>query len=258
MSNTGDRPDIGFLTEWQAAWLVSGDADSETTWRAGAEATGTMAFWARDAATGGPVNLLQHPLVAYKDAQGGRPHQMPICARPAGVATYFILNEAHMPAAAFVPWLLTDDPYFLEGAQAAAQYGIMESNYRPLNEKLPALANTSQPRSFAWSLRDLMQLAAFAPERVPAWLQPRAYWQKLLPNSLTYAGRYLSATSSPDNSPSRMKRAAGAVQTVGFVYDLVAEAGSSEGNGVRARHDGRYGDSAGFASRGGQAGACRF
>ena len=36
------------------------------------------------------------------------------------------------------------------------------------------------------------------------------------------------------------------------MYDLVAEAGSSEGNGVRARHGGKYGDSAGFASGAGK------
>ncbi len=39
-----------------------------------------------------------------------------------------------------------------------------------------------------------------------------------------------------------------------FVYDLVAEAGSSEDNGVRARHGGKYGDSAGSASGCRQAG----
>jgi hypothetical protein len=42
------------------------------------------------------------------------------------------------------------------------------------------------------------------------------------------------------------------------VYDLVAEAGSTEANGVRARHGGRYGDFAGFAGRRGQAVAGRF
>ena len=42
------------------------------------------------------------------------------------------------------------------------------------------------------------------------------------------------------------------------MYDLVVEARSNESNGVRTRHGGRYGDSAGLAIGEGQAGACRF
>src|SRR5215204_4108020 len=39
---------------------------------------------------------------------------------------------------------------------------------------------------------------------------------------------------------------------------MVVQARSSEGNGVRARHGGRYGDSAGSASGSRQTGPCRF
>src|SRR4051812_7696585 len=42
------------------------------------------------------------------------------------------------------------------------------------------------------------------------------------------------------------------------MYDSVARAGPIEANGVRARHGRRYGDSAGFATGRGQAGALEF
>jgi hypothetical protein len=42
------------------------------------------------------------------------------------------------------------------------------------------------------------------------------------------------------------------------MYDLVAQAGSTQAEGVRPRREGSYGDLAGLASGGGQAGAYRF
>ena len=47
------------------------------------------------------------------------------------------MQTAHMPPLAFVPWMLTDDPYFLEVAQATVNYGILESNINRNGEKLP-------------------------------------------------------------------------------------------------------------------------
>src|ERR1019366_9821069 len=64
--------------------------------------------------------------------------------------------------------------------------------------------------------------------------------------------------SNPNNSPGGGNEGGGSGITVGFVYDLVVEARSTEGNGVCARHGRFYGDSAGFAIGEGQAGACCF
>lgn len=55
-------------------------------------------------------------------------------------------------------------------------------------------------------------------------------------NATLQDGPHAFNAVSPDNSSICVKRAAGATQAVGFVYDLVAEAGSTGSNGVRARH----------------------
>jgi hypothetical protein len=65
MAAAGDRPDIGPITEWQAAWLVTGDKAAETSWRAGAESTGTMHFWVRDVSTGNFVDPAAYPYPAF-------------------------------------------------------------------------------------------------------------------------------------------------------------------------------------------------
>lgn len=194
MPTTGDRNDIGLTTEWQAQALL-GNAATAVTMLAGAEATGTMTFWVRDAATGNFVDATTHPYVAFTDTIGG--YGIPSGAVPPGSAIYFLLDQSHMPSAAFVPWLLTDDPYFLEGAQAQAQYAFMCENYGRNNRKLPCMATTAQPRAWGWALRELFRMAAFAPANPPSWLQPRTYWQKVLQDSLTYAQRFLAANVSP-------------------------------------------------------------
>lgn len=197
MTNTADRLDIGPETEWQAIWLVTGTPAYETAWRAHAEATGTMAFWVRDAATGAPVDLRAHPYLAFNDARNG-PYRIPRPVPPAGAPNWFTLDIAHFPAAAFVPWLLTDDPYFLEGAQSIAQYGIMEANVTRLSEQLPTLAAVGQTRAFAWGMRGIFEQAAFAPENPPSWLLPRSYWRDgPVKDSRAFAEKYLKATASP-------------------------------------------------------------
>ena len=61
MGTGGGRYDLGFMTEWSAAYLVTKDPGAETSMRSAAEAGGTLAFWVRDAATGALVDTSMTP-----------------------------------------------------------------------------------------------------------------------------------------------------------------------------------------------------
>lgn len=196
MPGAGDRGDIGLITDWMAAWLMTGDRNAEIIWRANAEAVGTMPFWIRDTETGTFVDVLKHPYMAFSDSSPRR-YTIPVAAPAGRASNYFSLDMAHMPEASFLSWLVTDDPYFLEGAQAAANFAILFQNAQRLHNKLPALVATGQPRAMAWGWRNLFQMAGFAPENTSSWLQPRAYWRSLIPDQVAFAQRYIDATASP-------------------------------------------------------------
>ena len=198
LATTGDRDELGFITEQQACYLLTGNAAALESMLTDAEASGTMIYHIRDAATGAPFSVESYPNMALVNNAG--PPGFAIPTAPMSTASnYFSMVEgvAHMPALGFAPWLLTDDPFFLEEAQFAANYDIVESNYFNINDGLPGLVNDLQTRAWAWGMRDLFRMAAFAPASPPAWLAPQSYWQQCVADNLTFAGRYLAATASP-------------------------------------------------------------
>jgi hypothetical protein len=69
----------------------------------------------------------------------------------------------------YVPYLLTEDPYFLEELQFQAtwNWGSLPVGYRP---------SGAQPRMIAWNLRTLAQTARVTQTVTPSWLLPHSYW----------------------------------------------------------------------------------
>lgn len=216
----GDRDELGFITEQQACTLLTGNAAAQESMLTDAEASGTMIYHVRDSATGAPLNVQQYPYLALlSDASFGS-YQIPMPARPSA-SNYFNMVEgvSHMPPLGFVPWLLTDDPFFLEEAQFAANFDMIEENYHSYNEKLPGLVSPSQTRGYAWGCRDVMRMAAFAPASPPGWLLPPSYWRQCVANNLTFANKYLSATASPCTTYFKLLIQTGSYQT--FMVDYL-------------------------------------
>ena len=165
MSATGERPDIGLVTEHQARFLCTQATDALATLRAQAEAAGTIPWHQRDERTNAPVDLDLHAEMSW---YGGRNVGKPqIAVTETGIG----IDSAHQPALAYVPYLLTGDPYHLEDLQFAANFnrGSLPPPYR---------LSIPQPRAFAWSVRTLAQAATVTPERVPQWLLPAAYFRR--------------------------------------------------------------------------------
>lgn len=167
MPRTGERDDIGVVTEPQGEYLCTGSPTALGELRAQAEAAGTIPWHMRDENTGAPLNFYTYPQATWYD----RPSKGALIIR--STSTPIDIDSAHQPAVAYVPYLLTGDPYHLEDLQFQAtwNWGAAPHNYR---------LDIVQARAFAWSLRTLAQAARVTPQNSPSWLLPRTYWLNLL------------------------------------------------------------------------------
>lgn len=177
MPATGERPDIGMLTEAQAEYVLTRHPSALATLLAQAEASGTVPWHMRDPETGGPVDFFAHPhLHWYGDGESAGPEAVPVISQDVTA------DVAHTPALAYLPYLLTGDPYYLEELQHCWtwSFGSYPPAYRLGANPDPMAVGIGQARAQAWMMRSLMQLARVTPERTPAWLLPRAYFQRHL------------------------------------------------------------------------------
>ena len=173
MGQTGERGDIGLVTGPQGEYICTRSASSLASVRAQAEAAGTVPWHMRDENTGAPIDFRTYPKAGwYVDASVSSPY-IPSTTTPITV------DSAHQPALAYVPYLLTGDPYHLEDLQFAANWnwGTLPPNYRP---------SIPQARAFAWSTRTLAQAARVTPKTVPSWLLPQAYWAQMLTTTRSF------------------------------------------------------------------------
>lgn len=167
MPRTGERNDIGLVTEPQARFISTGDQASLEQLLSQAEAAGTMPWHIRDDRQAGPFDFRQYPNATwYASTNAGSPH---IKLTDSSVT----LDSAHQPALAYVPYLLTADPYFLEELQFQAtwNWGSLPAAFRPTG---------GQARTIAWNLRTLAQAARITPIDTPQWVKPNAYWTQQL------------------------------------------------------------------------------
>jgi len=181
MASTGERDEIGLVTEAQAEFL-RGDASADSM-LAQAEASGTMPWHYRDEDGCAVFNFIEHP-----QASMYYPANLPACSTP------IALDVAHEPDLCFVPFLLTGDPYYLEELQFAATYNVLASNPQSRGSYCIGFAT----RAHAWALRTLAHCARVTPDDAPAWVQSRAYWQSWLDGNRDWMmGRYVNPTAAP-------------------------------------------------------------
>lgn len=166
MPMTGERDDIGPVTEAQGEYLCTERQTALSTLLAQAEAGGTYPWCMRDENTGAPLDVVHYDGATVYEPRVGNPF---IARTKTGIQ----LDAAHEPALAYVPFLLTGDPYYLEILQFQNVYNFVE---RPPQYRYAM----PQARANAWSMRTLGQLAKVTPDKTPRWLLPRANFQTLL------------------------------------------------------------------------------
>lgn len=196
MGMAGDRDDIGLVTEAQADYILNGGKAALNYLLSQGEACSSMPFHFRDERTGSLVDVYAFPLVsnqyngdpvlpyvgAAKDAQTGT-----------NDPRFFSVDTAHTPAAAFLPYALTDDPFFLEELECQAAYAVIWNSGPRATTKLQGLVYPGGTRDFAWSMRNLFQMGVVAPESPPQWLKPKSYWRRSIADNRAYAQLFIDS-----------------------------------------------------------------
>ena len=190
MASGGDNDQIGFLTEAGAGYMIFGAAADLATLRTEGEWCGNWCIHIRDDATAAMPDV-DNLVSAFRSAGGGV-NDAPAIDTSADPA-FVDVESAHWYPCANAPWLLTEDPYFLEALQFGVNWRILWDRGPRVAQKLGGLMFPGQTRSMAWGLRDLFQLTASCPAAVPSWLQPRRYWKACLDDNLAFAQRFVQS-----------------------------------------------------------------
>jgi len=185
MPTTGERDEIGIVTEAQAEYL-RGEA-SVASLIAQAEASATLPWHYRDEDGIAVFNFKTHP-----NATMYYPATLPATGTP------ITLDPAHEPDLCYVPFLLTGDPYYLEELQFAATFNVIST----LPQSRGSYCIGFAVRAHAWALRTLAHCAKITPDDAPAWVQSRAYWQEWLDGERDWMlARYVHPTALPFTEP---------------------------------------------------------
>jgi len=177
MQGTGERPDIGPVTEWQGDYICSGQ--NLSTVLAQGEACGTLPWHWRDRETGAWADVFtKYPKASQYNSGSPDPFwptDWKLSPDNGDRVATIQLDTAHMPAVSYLPWILTGDPYYLEELQAQVTFDIIAQpwNGREFNIWFAI-------RAHAWALRSVAQAALTTPEITPSWLLPKSYFKSYM------------------------------------------------------------------------------
>jgi hypothetical protein len=168
MGTTGGRFDIGPLTGWQAAWLMTGDRRAARQAIGQAEAAGSIPWHLWDAANNEWLSAERYPGL-WTDGRGGPPPRGLLHGIPER-ETGWQLDTPHQPNAAFLPYLLTGRRAFLDEVLAQGAYNVVSTwpGARTASGREGLLViRMRQIRGAAWSARALDEAAYVVPEEDP-------------------------------------------------------------------------------------------
>ena len=202
MPTTGERPDIGLITDNSAYFMLGGDPSAMFDW---ALAAGSCPMHFRDEATGKPIDLRKYPSANAYDLPGlqGAPFlikglpdpRAPIYSQYGGG---WIPQQAHFCEMSYMAHIATGDLGFLEDLQFSANFCVLTDaeKSRPTGAII-----SGEQRGIAWALRELFMAHiatkdAEAAGRLPLSCHPSAYWQALLDQARVYYDRY---RTNPNN-----------------------------------------------------------
>jgi hypothetical protein len=186
--STGERDEIGPCTEAQAEYLCMGSSSALSSMRAQLEASGSIPLHFRDENTNAPLDWGEYPNATMYTPNGADPY---IHNPSGGVVT---LDAAHMGSFAYVPFMLTGDPYALEWIQFTAVYNVVCLS--PGARANFSLGNAV--RAVAWALRSLVHAATVIPDTVPNWFLPRSIFKSRLDDQKKwFMDKYVNGTTKP-------------------------------------------------------------
>ena len=192
MGTTGAQASIGPLPRWTSVYIIHPDVRAYRWMLANTDALGAYSFHYRDEQTGQPVSIQKHPNVtilnwaaanrkasgAGKEGAAYRADMLQNCLNNSvvntcktawyGTGNPNLWDDAHQPSAAFVPYMVTGDYYYMSELAFSASYNELMSNeaYRGFSRGLIDVAH-GQVRAKAWVLREMADAAWLLPQTHP-------------------------------------------------------------------------------------------
>ncbi len=197
MPTTGERGDIGLITDVSAYFMLGQDAGPMLAW---AQAGGSCPMHYRDEATGKPISLLKYPEANAYDEPGlqGNPwlHKGPVNA--AGNSAFdggWAPQQAHYCEMSYVAYLATLDGSFLRDLQYSANFTVLCDGQASQARKIATVHG--EERGLGWALRNLFMAHAATQDAeaagtLPASCMPASYFKTLLDNQLPYFSKVMN------------------------------------------------------------------
>lgn len=208
MPTTGERPDIGLITDPAGLYMLTGDSGPMIAW---ARAGGSCPMHWRDPATGLTVSIVQYPGLNSADGPGlqyvpGKPSpyaykgpRNPADGNYPNYADKWDPQPAHYCDMHYVATIATHDPVFLKDLQDAAAFTIGQSCelWLPDGRRVQAGEYRGVAHGLGMSIK--ARAATIDAEKngwfVPGYHTPSPYYDATLAPSVTY---YMGqATTNP-------------------------------------------------------------
>jgi Ca2+-binding RTX toxin-like protein len=184
MGDAGGRPDLGFTTEHNVIWLLTGDARAATYSLGQAEASGSAPWNHWDSANDTWLNTDNYPRL-WTDGRGGTgrpgdPTSWGLTQQVDG-ETGWRLARSHQPDLSFVPYALTGERWILDGLNAQSSWTVMGWWPFPRQDGQANVLDATG-RTAAWAMRQIENAA---------WINPdgsteKTYFEKVSQNNWSW------------------------------------------------------------------------
>lgn len=167
MAQTGGRPEIGFTTQANAAWLISGDARAAAYALGQAEASSVIPWNHYDAKNGTWLNTENFPGVWI---DWGAPKGRPGDPTSSGLTQFrdtlsgWTPDLAHQGQLSYVPYVMTGERWMLDNIMAMAAWDILSIYWPNRGASNELVVVGGQTRASAWALRAIEDAAWAAPD----------------------------------------------------------------------------------------------
>jgi hypothetical protein len=207
MPTTGERPDIGLITDASASYMLTGNPGPMLAW---AQAAGSCPMHFRDEKIGKPIDLIKYPAAnSYSEPRQGLPWLLagPPNPKAPGYRQFgggWVPQQAHYCEMSYLAHVATLDMGLLEDLQYSANFTVLTNGYVSNVRKIATIYG--ELRGIAWAFRNLFMAHAATQDAeaagaLPASCHPSAYWKTLLDNQLAYYKRYMV---DPNNQTFRL------------------------------------------------------
>lgn len=193
MGDTGGRPDIGYTTLANAAWLITQNPVAAAVGLMQGDASGAIP-WNMKLANNHWLNVADYPNV-WPDPRSGQ-WGLSAIANDAPTLTGnqaysgWELSLEHIPNLSYIPYLMTASRWYLDRLNAEAAFAVTGDwpNVRNIDGYNDLLMNTGGPggeaiRAAAWGMREIIE-AAFI-DKTNSW--SASYFQKVEADNWTWA-----------------------------------------------------------------------